>query len=150
MEEELYLRIHVNDKGNIDAVYRLKERNGAIEEGISSNRSLRSTPEITRLWEHKNSKLEGKSFGVVSIKINDVKTVEWKNKQVLEVRFDPKEEEKIRNKAHTLIIGIPQSSNKAERPKLKVLREKLKIKTKWEIKYDDPVKEVEFNDEIRN
>ena len=52
MDEELYLRIHINDKGNIDAVYRLMEHDGVIEDGISSNRSLRSTPEITRLWEH--------------------------------------------------------------------------------------------------
>ena len=150
MDEELYLRIHVNDKGNIDAVYRLKEHDGVIEDGISSNRSLRSTPEITRLWEHKNSKLEGKTFGVLSIKINDVNNVEWKNKPALEVRFDPKEEGKIRNRAHTLIIGIPASSNKVERPKLKALREKLKVKTKWVINYNDPVKEVEFKDEIRD
>ena len=150
MEEKLFLRIHINDTGHFDAVYRLKERNGILEEGISSNRSQRSTPEITRLWEHVNSRLDGKDFGVLSIKIIDVEKVEWNYKKVLEVRFDPIIDEQIRNKAHTLIIGIPPSNIKAEKPKLLSLRKKLKSVTSWEIRYEDPIIQSDFDDSIRN
>lgn len=86
MKGELLLRAHRNDKRIVKAIYRIKKKE---EDGLSTNWSNRSSPEVTRQCEHVNKKLEAKNFGVVSINIPDIENIRYKGDKPLNVNYNP-------------------------------------------------------------